>query len=329
MKRPRITIAAAALSLICGLAFASGSDEPDAVRVQSGSVARFGTGGRQPGHISLPGSIGPEGKLYAAVAESGTLVVGECSSGRLLYRAGRLARADAAAFSPDGKRIVVSLMDGSVNVLDARSGSKILGLRSEQHACTSATFSPNGKYVAFVIAGRGIAVFDAVSGTARMRVPDQKHGPNVAVFSPDGSYLASVGRDGSLYVFEVASGRQVLQTIGFRRGAFSPDGRFLLALGENQGAFLLELPSGRQRLKLSGEEHAVTSAQFSADSRTLATVSRDGIMRLWETSNGRMRSNVKVSTGGGLAVDTTPNSGVTALWQSSDSVLVGDLMITR
>jgi len=328
MKLSRTIITAATLALAGGVAFASGATEPEPVRVRAGSVVRFGEVGRQPGHVELPGTIGPEGKLYAVIAKGGTLAVGECSSGRLLFRAGRLARGNAAAFSPDGKRIVACLIDGSVRVFDARSGAVTCVLRTKDYTYTSATFSPEGKYLAAVVADRGILVHDAATGVVRLRVPPQKHGSTAALFSPDGSRLATVGRDGSLYVFEISSGRQLLHTTGFRRGAFSPDGRFLLALGEKQSAYLFELPSGRVLIKLVTEEKSVTSAEFSADSKTLATVSRDGVMRLWDTASGRVRSSVKVSTSGNLVVDATPRSGEAAVWQTSDTVLVGDLVIT-
>jgi hypothetical protein len=50
----------------------------------------------------------------------------------------------AAAFSPDGGRIVSGAADGTVRVWDAASGAELLVLRGHESVVSAAAFSPDG-----------------------------------------------------------------------------------------------------------------------------------------------------------------------------------------
>jgi WD40 repeat protein len=84
-----------------------------------------------------------------------------------------------------------------------------------------------------------------------------------------------------------------------RAFAFSPDSRYL-AVGtgmwqkqhEPSEAFLFEAASGRELARLAGHGGIVHHLRFSPDGKTLATVSTDKTVRLWEVPSGKPRTTL-------------------------------------
>ena len=62
----------------------------------------------------------------------------------LLVLRGHEEGVSAAAFSPDGARIVSGSDDGTVRVWDAASGAELLVLRGHEGLVVPAAFSPDG-----------------------------------------------------------------------------------------------------------------------------------------------------------------------------------------
>jgi hypothetical protein len=83
--------------------------------------------------------------------------------------------------------------------------------------------------------------------------------------------------------------------------AFSPDGRFLVDWAENplgrsrmDRLYVWDLATGRAIQVLdSGAAIGATNAGFAPDGRTLATASRDGVIRLWETASWTVRAQLR------------------------------------
>jgi WD40 repeat protein len=299
------------------------------VRVVGGAVVRFERSTRPPGHVQMPVTLGPDGKLMAAVGDDGSLAIFEAASGRLRCKLGRLARGDAAAFSPDGKYLVASMADGTVRLWDGTTGKSVFVLQNETLRAASATFSSDGKLIALVSDSCRIELRDTASGAVRFRIAADNHGERAAVFAPGGRSFATVDGEGRLHVWDLSRKSQLVSITGFERGGFSPDGRFLLASCRDGTIHVLELPSAKRRMKMVAGSAGITSAEFALDSKTLVTLSTDNILRIWDPANGEMRSMVKVSHEGELAIDLKPQSGVVAPWQNDDSVLVCDVEIKR
>ena len=70
----------------------------------------------------------------------------------------------AAAFSPDGARIVSGSWDNTVRAWDAASGEELLVLRGHEDGVWAATFSPDGARIVSGSADDTIRVWDAASG---------------------------------------------------------------------------------------------------------------------------------------------------------------------
>src|SRR5262249_35674784 len=104
----------------------------------------------------------------------------------------------AGTFSPDGRRIVLGSSDGSVEVVDARTGSPLGAVKADSNLCQSPVFSPDGSLIAAPTAN-GVSIGDARTGRPLRTLSAPGGSCNVA-FSPDGHELAgAIGNEVSLW----------------------------------------------------------------------------------------------------------------------------------
>jgi WD40 repeat protein len=163
-----------------------------------------------------------------------------------LLLAGPLERVLAAAFSPDGKTIATGRLDGSVQLIDPRTGNVRRNFR--QH------------------------------GTAVRAVAFSKDGLTVATGSADGIILLSNALTGAKY-HTLVGPPSAVGTL-----AFSPDGA-LLASGHAKVARIWDVVTGREKAFVSGPKHFPQCLAFAPVGRTLAASGMDRAVRFWELHN--------------------------------------------
>ena len=135
------------------------------------------------------------------------------------------------AFSPDGKRIVISSWNGSVMVWDLSSGKEVLR-KHPGSGVRGVTFSPDGKSIA--CAGFGeVTIWDAQSGKTMLALEEQDMNDGAcAAFSPDGKRIATGGYK-RVTIWDTSSGQKTLTLEEHNNRvhsvAFSPDGDWLAA----------------------------------------------------------------------------------------------------
>ncbi len=211
----------------------------------------------------------------------------------------------AAAFSPDGARLVTASRDGTARVWGAASGE---GSATFAHgrAVNAAAFSPDGARVVTASDDGTARVWDATFGTA-LTAP-LRHDSAVlgAAFSPDGARVVTTSRDGSTRVWDAASGAplaSLLEHEGWPNGAaFTPDGARVITAGEDglarvwdaaSGALLASAgkPAPRAEAPRDGRASArytfMSAVAVSPDGARFVTASADGTARVWDALSGR------------------------------------------
>lgn len=185
---------------------------------------------------------------------------------------------------------------------------------------TSVDVSPDGKLFATITPSGEVALWDVASGR-KLKVleaakpqspnPDERKfiddGPPVkhVSFSPDGKMLFS-GGDPDGRIWRVPDGRLVVRLSGaFSSGGWAPDGRALLTMGA-------------PAFKEGPPENAPEGGKGGA-----------GVVRLWDTTNGKVRAEFRVRQDGPFSFGILSPDGRLVALQDGSSVRVENLSRRR
>ena len=194
-----------------------------------------------------------------------------------------------ASFSPDGRLVASSAMDGSAKISDAETGELKVELVGHQQRVNSIRFNPDGSKVV-TASDDGLAiVWDVASGQALFTLKQHTSWVNYAEFSPDGSGVITGSDDGSIALWDASNGASlgVVQVFDYAvwHVAFSPDGKRVVAAGKDGGA-LYDLDSGNEIARLPHDVEA-RYAEFSPDSQRVATFDETGVGVVWSAVDGK------------------------------------------
>jgi WD40 repeat protein len=213
----------------------------------------------------------------------------------------------AAAFSPDGKGLLVSGITGDpsgssatrlhltnvkrvVALVEAQSGKVVRHLLKGGPAVNifgdNIAFSPDGRRV-FWLGEAAIEVWDAEKGK---RVASWGNQLSSLAFSPDRSVALAERRDGGYEAFALADGRSLGTFAAKDRGKplpLDPERLYLLLIREKR-VVLLNLKTAEE-VAIDGLEAgdlSEVSAAFSPDGRRLALGRKGGAIELRDVATG-------------------------------------------
>lgn len=159
----------------------------------------------------------------------------------------------AAAFSPDGKRLVSAAMDSSLNVWDVDKRSLVKGVPCGGSWVTAVAFSADGKTLASGMQDGTVRLWDTSAWTDKATFKGHQLSVNGVAFAPDGKTLASAAEDGAVKLWDVASGeaRATITPAGIANAvAFSPDGKTLAGGGAAGVVRLWDSGDGKEKATL-------------------------------------------------------------------------------
>ncbi|MBM4090504.1 MAG: DUF1553 domain-containing protein [Planctomycetes bacterium] len=183
---------------------------------------------------------------------------------------------------------------------------------------TSLDVSPDGQLLA--VAGFHEVLLHKTDGSGLVaRLVGMSERIEAVRFSPDGRRLAGVGglpcRTGEVQVWDVAK-RELLLSAPFTAdtlygGSWSPDGE-LIALGAaDNGVRAIDAETGDQVATMAAHEDWVRGTVFTADGKSIFSVSRDMTVKMTDVETQRFVGNVTTHTpgvlrGGMMAVQRHP-----------------------
>jgi RNA polymerase sigma factor (sigma-70 family) len=195
-------------------------------------------------------TLSPDGK-WLGYSRQNDLRLYDAARGREMFR---LAQGGSIAFVPDGKTVAIAARSDTVCLHNIANGECIRRLTHKDDHISSMVASADGRFLASIPYNDGknpdeMSIWDLHTGEERHRLKAPENHVLSAAFSPDGKYVAVGCQHPHLLLFDLTTGKEV------RR--FPTDAYF-------------------------------GNIAFSADGKSLAATSGEGIIRLWETATGRV-----------------------------------------
>jgi WD40 repeat protein len=302
-----------------------------AVGVKDIKLMDVASGKVREAYTDLAGSIStitysPDGALLAAGNHEGELVIWDTQTGRKLRstntKAGEIS---TLQFAPDGSRLFTGFGAGgsyvgeygTVELVDATTGERIVTLKGHRKPISSVSFFPNGKRLASGSWDRSVRIWDistgkelAVLGGAAKAVYSVSHArngrrlaagsENVRVWNSDTFKLTNVFDDSHGLVYAVR---------------FSPDGDSLTAGGDDQQLRVWNLVEGRLKFMTPKYGWPIRSVAYSPHGEHLAVAGgtlKSGAVVIIDAQTGEEIRRMVGHTAPITAVEFSPDGAVLA-----------------
>jgi WD40 repeat protein len=204
--------------------------------------------------------------------------------------------ASSTGVSPDGQRAALGGEDGSVAILDLRTGERRTLRGRHEDRVRALAFSADGRTLATTAGDGRVLVWDLRSGEVRETLTGHTGAVNTLEVSGDGHTLYTAGLDGRVIVWDIVGDRRLARP--FRAGgqnsgyppplAISPSGRTVAAGLPDGGVRLHDARTLRRLRELPGiEDRPVAAVEFSPGGRSIAVTGLAGTVELRDAATGR------------------------------------------
>ncbi len=198
----------------------------------------------------------------------------------------------AAAFSPDGRAVVLGVAGGTIEVWDAQQGTLLRSWAGHSKDVESVAISPDGRWILSGSVDGTAILWELATGQQVRTFNRHTASVNGVAFSPDGAHIATASVDKTVIIWNAQTGDPERTISGhtdlLRSVAFSPDGRSILTASADATARLWDALTGRELMVFKGHTDRVLKAAFSTDGNYVITSSADGTAILWDAHSGAL-----------------------------------------
>jgi len=264
----------------------TGGFSPDGKRIVTGSedkTARIweaATGKPIGARLQMNGAVltvgfSPDGSIVATGADDGHARTWNASTGAplsppIVYH----EAVYSVRFSPDGSQLLTATGDDIADLLDPKSGARILKKPIRQNNIIfTAVFSPDGTRVLTASADHTARIWNAKTGVP---VGDPFHhgfSIDAASFSQDGSRVLTVSWDHTARVWDASTGQPLTPPLqhadAVLKGALSPDGSVVATVGRDHSAYFWDASTGEKLHMPLRARNCLSSIAFSPDGESL------------------------------------------------------------
>jgi WD40 repeat protein len=220
-------------------------------------------------------SFSPDGNIVATGADDGHARTWDGSTGAplsppIVYH----EAVYSVRFSPDGSQLLTATGDNVADLLDPKTGGRILNKPLRQNNIIfTAVFTPDGTQVLTASADHTARIWNAKTGAAVGNAFHHGFSIDAASFSQDGSRVLTVSWDHTARVWDAGTGQPLTPPLqhadAVLKGAFSPDGSLAATVGRDHSAHLWNASTGEKlRLPLRAR-NCLSSIAFSPDGESL------------------------------------------------------------
>jgi WD40 repeat protein len=276
-------------------------------------------------------AFSPDSRTIASAGMDGTVLLQDTATGKALRRFDAWdGSVSCVAFSPDGRLIASGAQRAIVRLWDVATGKEVRHWKGEGGRIEAVAFSPDGKTLAW--GGGRIQLADLATGQERMPANGHSFQITSLALTPDGKVLTSMGWDGGVRLWETVTGKERAQFAGPRDTVapriVSPDGKMVVARNAAESGFeFWDAASGQLLRSVLGPPARALGVAFSADGTTVAAVSSDKTIRIWEVATGRELQTIKGSARYPLAL--SPDGSVLAAAGVNNALSLWDVTSGR
>ncbi|MFI5911569.1 NB-ARC domain-containing protein [Dactylosporangium sp. NPDC051541] len=241
--------------------------------------------------------LSTNGTVLAALCDNGVVYVWKATSKSVTRLGGEGAISTSAiAWSRDGSKVAIGTARGNVVICELEGMRRIATYRV-RGGVLSLSFSNDSSMVA-VSHGQAIDFIAISNGIARTSLT--RHGGR-AVYIEMGAdewSLAAVTGDGRAYVYDLPEEQPIGLSMPTRRSFSSligsKTGNQWAAATLDGAVCLFSRRNPRIPVWLTAHDGQVTDMAYTYDDEYLATVGRDGVVRVWATKTGECRAMLRV-----------------------------------
>lgn len=232
----------------------------------------------------------PEGRKVVTASDDETARTWDAQTGAAIgvpMRHGN--RVDSAVFSPDGSRVLTASSDVKARIWDANTGRPMGSPMTHGGRIRMAEFSPDGKSVATASIDGTARLWNAFTGDPL--TPPLRHRSQVRclAFSPDGKQLLTGSYDTTSRLWDTRTGLPLGEPLPgsarLRSVAFDRTGQRLICATEDGRAQAWRITQTPPPVAIPHTQ-LVSHTRFSHDGTLLATASKAGEVRVWDTGLG-------------------------------------------
>jgi serine/threonine-protein kinase len=215
----------------------------------------------------------------------------DVATGHIVRRfVGHQRNVTAAAFAPNGKRMVSASWDGTLRIWDVATGAPLHRLDGHTKVVTCCAFSPDGKWILSGSADQTIRMWNAATGYQLLRLDMETAVTGVA---------------------------------------FLPDGRHALVAEEAQQVTLWNLDSGKLERLFTAHQSPLRGVVVLPDGCSAASVSADGKLLVWDIATCKVNLEYKsdvtptgltLAPGGRWLATAHANNTTVRLWKLEPQV---------
>lgn len=250
----------------------------------------------------------PNGHALTLLQRDGSVLLLEAATGRTL-RTIDAAGSDKLdlTWSPDGN-VLATASDEVIQLWGGRDGKLLRSFETPLRGIVCVGWCPRGRLLASAHRDGVIRIWDAEQCTLLDLLKEHTGIVTGLKWSPDGMTLVSCSADKTVRLWESATWR-LLETLPVESEqthfAWSPDSRVLAFSSGVESIRLWNLRAGREMGIIEGHTDQVTGLSFSPKGSLLASVSRDGSLRLWDCGKWVLTRSFSFQQGG-----TAPTDGL-------------------
>ncbi|MCA9427670.1 MAG: WD40 repeat domain-containing protein, partial [Candidatus Omnitrophica bacterium] len=285
----------------------------------------------------------PDGQSIASVSWDKFLKVWNVANGELRFAVSQEVQPCKVIFSPDGSRIVVGMdtnLPSAMKILSATSGETLATLPMNNQRTMA--YSPDGQWLATGGADGMIRIHDAVSGEERRTWLGHRQSINDLEYSADGGRIVTSGYGNKVNVWDAADGRLIdslEKPSPVYWLSFNPSGDQVALFSIEHGIRLWNIAKPLGGLTIRAYPVGSNTVVFSSDGQFLASIGGDagqkyserdpfiqseGVVRLWDASNGERISTLDDIQGSCIAFSSKNELAVAGTWLDKTMVKVFD-----